>query len=141
MSELVRQFPLGVDGLENSLLAFGEVAQVSHAVADDAQPVFIQCAGPVFPVPCDEGRGVAFVQKLDSRLDLDLAELKVLSNPGQVERWRVGNVRHGAGHYRGPNAHRAGEDKQTRFDSGIMILPSGKRGQKERERTELMDGG
>src|SRR5262249_29698682 len=114
--QFVGQLSLRVDRLEDRLFSFGQVAQGADASSDDAEPVLVQSAGAIFAIAGDERRSVALVQKLDSRLNLDLAELEVLSNPGQIERWRVGNVRHGAGHYVGPNA--AARERTNRW--GLM---------------------
>ncbi len=110
VAELVRELPLGLDGLEDRLLALGQLAQALDAVLDLPDRDLVQVAGPLLAVAGDERHRVALVEQLNDGLDLDAADLQVLRDPAQVDRDRGIHVRtHRRGVYgdgRGPRSSR-----------------------------------
>src|SRR5437764_2918617 len=94
------------DGLQNRLFTLGQTPEVTDAIADDPQTIFVEPAGSVLPIASDEWRGIAFIQELNGCLDLQLAELKVLGDPRKIKCRGFEICRHGAVDYLVPSAKR-----------------------------------
>ena len=56
-----------------------------HAALDGADDLLVKPAGALLAVARDERDGVALVEQMHDRLDLQLADLQVLGDAGEVE--------------------------------------------------------
>ena len=73
------QLALGLDGGKDLALALFQLAQVLQPVVDGTQHLVIQRAGPLFPVACNKGDGLAVIQQGDGVVDLFLPQLELVS--------------------------------------------------------------
>ncbi len=85
VAQIVGELALGLDGLEDGLLALGEVAEAADTRLDLPDRHLVQVAGPLFAIAGDERHRVALVEQLNDALDLDAADLQVLRDPSQVD--------------------------------------------------------
>ena len=111
--EGVGQFALVFDGLENGLLAFGQLAQLPDPGLNHADDFFVEPAGTFLAVARNKWDGVALVEQSDHALDLHLAYLQVLGDAREIEavyfmlfvherRFQSGRQQTGTGSVRSP---------------------------------------
>lgn len=80
--ELGREFATGVDEQDDVFLALLKVAQVGQAFVERAQGDVVHAARGFLAVARDEGDGVALVDELDGRLDIDGLKVELAGKLG-----------------------------------------------------------
>ena len=83
--QLLGELALGLDGLEDGFLAFGQFAEPADAELNLADRHLVQVAGAFLPVPRDERDRVALVEQLNDALHLHAPNLQILRDPAQVD--------------------------------------------------------
>ena len=90
LTQLVGQFALRLDTLEDRLFPVVKLANVADAGLNLADDFLVQTSRSLLAVTRDEGNRVALIEKLDDTLDLHLPDLQVL---GDAREFRRGHLR------------------------------------------------
>jgi hypothetical protein len=85
LAQLVGEFALPLDALEDRVLAVGQLAELADALLDGADDLLVEAAGALLAVAGDERDGVALVEQLHHAFHLHLADLQVLGDARQVK--------------------------------------------------------
>src|SRR5262249_29645128 len=83
--QVVGQFTLTVDTLEDGLLALRELPEMTNPILDLADDLLVEATGPLLAVAGVERDRIALVEQLDHVFHLDLADLHILCNTRTVE--------------------------------------------------------
>ena len=78
LAQLVGEFPLFLDGLEDGFLALGYLLQLLVDVVDLCDLHLVEVAGALLAVSCDEGDGAAEVEQGDGVLHSCLRQAELL---------------------------------------------------------------
>src|SRR5262245_14698337 len=85
-AQIVRQFALALDALEDRLLALRELPQQVDADLDVANHLFAQAARALLTVAGNERHRVALLEQPDDGFHLYLSDLEVLSDARTIQR-------------------------------------------------------